>query len=302
MDLTNETKTWLVERNIAPVFFPLLEDVYGGNLNLLDATTLSDMNDRMPGNMARFLFFKANPPKKLNNSIKHFLRSCGIDEEDERFIERLHPKSVEELKYIDCDDMTRVGTSSFRSKCVVNLLKQKNLECTPGSCLKENSEQVIEQLTFPPSFEVESAEDDDDESEDEKSVSDNSLTPKNKRSRNLEKDIDDGRKRRRRIKKTQNSISEDVWHAFKNAKKLHLGDYSKDLFYKYHEMFELKRKRYGTDKWLYQVNTGRGFQVVRALLPAMDLCYDVEKSRAIDSVENGASALESLTRFSNNNI
>ena len=118
-----------------------------------------------------------------------------------------------------------------------------------------------------------------------------------RRKRQLKKLIDNDRtqsSKRRRLSRTRkktnkgpSSSAGETWHTFKNAKKLHLGNYSKELFYKYHDMFEIKRRRHGVNKWLYQVNTGDSEQVVRALLPAMELCDALEKKK----IELAASTL-----------
>ena len=67
--------------------------------------------------------------------------------------------------------------------------------------------------------------------------------------------------------------------------------YTKELFYKYHDMFEMKRRRHGENKWFYQVNTGTSLEVVRALLPAMDICSELEKKK----VEAAAGTLVSAS-------
>ena len=282
MELTNETKAWLVERNVAPIFFPMLENAGLVNIDLLESISLCHMKKKMDVHFATHLFFKPQPTKKLTKSIKFFLRSRDIDKEYDRFIERLCVKSVIQLKFITLYHLTGIGMSEFRAECLVQILQKKFPKSTPHVSFKEISGDV-----FPLSSSDSSSE---SESEDEKGATHHSLVigQKTKRRRSLKKIIDDGsaratpikRKGRKRRKKSLNQSSYQ-WHAFKNAKKLHLGDFAKDLFYKYHDMFELKRKRSGTGKWLYKVNTGEEFQVVGALFPAMQLCSVVERKRAI---------------------
>jgi len=319
MELTNEIKTWFLGRDIAPCFFPVLEQAGLVDLNLLKSTTFVDMCRKMDEHVARHIFFRLHPLKKMDKSVKHFLSSCGIDNEDGRFIRRLRPKTVKELKYIGLDDLTSVGATVFRAKCIVCILQGKLGKSTPRQHLEEIysgkmfRSDVENESSGPEIFSESSEEDDEDEDDDDDDDDDDksphALLKKQPKinKRKLKDVIGRGssssssssskkhqRSSSRSSKKSKNAQSiptVEAWHTFKDAKKLHLGEYTKELFYKYHDMFEMKRRRHGENKWFYQVNTGTSMKIVRSLLPAMDICSELEKKK----VEAAAGTLVSAS-------
>ena len=314
MELTNEIKTWFLARDIAPCFFPVLEQAGLVDLALLESTTFVDMCRKMDEHVARHIFFRLHPLKRMDKSVKHFLSSCGIDQEDCRFIHRLRPKTVKELKYIALDDLTSVGAAVFRAKCIVCILQGKLRKSTPRQHLEEIysgkmfGTDVENESSGPEIFSQSSEDDDDDEDDDDEDDTRHVLLKKQpkKNKRKLKDVIGRGssssssisskrRRRRNSVSKksnnAQSSSSGEAWYTFKDAKKLHLGMYTKELFHKYHDMFKMKRRRHGENKWFYQVNTGTSLEVVRALLPAMDICSELEKKK----VEAAAGTLVSTS-------
>jgi hypothetical protein len=311
MELTNEIKTWFLARDIAPCFFPVLEQAGLVDLDLLKSTTFVDMCRKMDEHVARHIFFRLHPLKKMDKSVKHFLSSCGIDKEDCRFIHRLRPKTVKELKYIALDDLTSVGATVFRAKCIVCILQGKLRKSTPRQHLEEiYSGKMfgtdVENESSGPEIFSQSSEDDDDDDDDDDDEDDTRhalLKKQPKKNKRKLKDVigrgssSSSNKHQRssrsskKSKNAQSSSSGEAWYTFKDAKKLHLGEYTKELFYKYHDMFEMKRRRHAKNKWFYRVNTGTSLKVVGALLPAMDICSEMEKKK----VEAAAGTLVSAS-------
>ena len=93
------------------------------------------------------------------------------------------------------------------------------------------------------------------------------------------------RKRQKKGHGATSSCSGSDYNAFRNATRLHLANYTKDQFFKYHDKYDMQRKRArGDGKWLYTVIIGGELEHGGSLKEVMDKCFAVEQTSAVSTL------------------
>ena len=199
MDLSEQTKTFLRERDVNEQFFPALARLQLVNTDLLRGVTLDNLASVMDIGSARYIHDKIHPLKPLPKKVAGFLAQCGVDKSFGVYFARLRITNVAMVHHVNVNHLLDAGMEKFHAEIIVPMIQTM---LTKSTCV-DSSEH--------------SSDDSSDDSADD----------------------------------SAEHSAEEPYKGFIGAKRLHLGNFSVEKFKGLHRKFNLRRKRFGSDKWTY---------------------------------------------------
>jgi len=301
MVLPSETKQWLRAKGIDASLFPLLQKTGLVKIDMLTAVTLHDLKRIAETPVARYLFYKIHPPEPLLPHVEQFIVECDIPDVNMTFLRRLSIQNVSMLRFVSSRHLTDVGMDAVAANYVVGTIKkgleENSLGYTPHDIQSSSSS----------SEDVSEEDEEDDDSQEDDSQEDDDPDPRfirheivryasRKKSGRCVKETN-AKRRRVTVPSTSSaversfSVSRDNqgFNAFQNATKLHLADYTKEQFLKYHDKYHMQRKRTaGNRKWTYRVYIDGANEGGGSLKQVMDMCLTAEqKANAVATLGTG---------------
>ena len=258
MELSQDTREWLRDRNIDLGVVPLLQKAGLVNVDLLTSVTFEYLQQSTgSSHLARYILYKVRPPVILPKSVQSFLQKCDIGAKLQQFFRRLRVKNVQMIRLITIKHLKDVGMDELDAEYVMGLLNKKFVEQKSPKSPK-----------FPPSPKVsnnDSEESSEDESsEDESSEDESSEEEEFQGNHRLINHVKNKRKRSSVVS------GKNEWILFRDAKRLHLSSYSSKEFYDLYDKFNFERMRLGNGKWKYRFLDGNKYHYGLSLKEIMD--------------------------------
>lgn len=276
MELSQETREWLRDRNIDLGVVPLLQKAGLVNVDLLTSVTFEYLQHSTgSSHLARYILYKVRPPDILPKSVQSFLQKCDIGAKLQQFFRRLRVKNVQMIRLITIKHLKDVGMDELDAEYVMGLLKKKF-----------GDQKSPKSPKFPPSPKV-SNNDSDESSEDESSEEESSEEESSE-----EEEFEGNHRLINHVKTSSLAINnkrkrpsvvdgKNKWISFRDAKKLHLSSYSSKEFYDLYDKFNFERMRLGNGKWKYRFLDGNKYHYGLSLKEIMDISI-VEQIQEIE--------------------